>query len=193
MDRLLTARMIARRALKLLTGILILSGLSAAYCLFLWGFTPGSLADGMIGGDGLYAWTAARYRAAGTADRLEVIGLTGGDSFEQGQVVCRATLEGNDLVEIASLWKSLDFDIKHDGMCHFPVYRLKFYSGLRKKLDATACWKCGNLNPASIFPPVPKMGFDSGSPDARRLYKALQARCPGTPALEEKQVPSSKP
>lgn len=181
------------RVLQFLAAALALCVLWFAYQAFLWGFTPGSLVDQMFGNARLYAWTAARYRAAGTADRLEITGLTGGDVFEQGQAVCRATLKGNDLAEIAALWKALDFDIKHDGMCHYPVYRLKLYSGFLKKLDVTACWSCGNLNPASSYPPVPKMGFDSESPDARRLYKALQAHCPGTPALEEKPAPGSKP
>lgn len=173
------------RALGLLAAALVLGGLSGAYFLFLWGFAPGSMPDQILKPDKFYDWTAARYRAAATADRVEVEGLAG--EYGNGKrIICRATLTGDALAGVAARWRDLDFDIRRDAMCHDPVYRLRFYSGFLKKLDVTVCWKCSNLSPAALFPPVPKMGFDAETPEARRLYAQLQSRCPGTPLLEEK-------
>ncbi|HEX8372714.1 MAG TPA: hypothetical protein VF585_08040 [Chthoniobacterales bacterium] len=148
----------------------------------------------------LRAYFFHRIRAVTTAlphcDRVELSHLRGGDTVSAPvkpptnafsvrpygsypTVLSRQTLSGMEAESFAALWRAQTYGPHFTGLCHYPVYGLRFYSGNELRFETTLCFDCSNFY-INLHGGGGCTGFDTSTPKARELFLILQQAFPAS-------------
>lgn len=99
------------------------------------------------------------------------------DRLSYYHIVRQKTLVGQEAKEFREKWRALTFWWGFSGLCHEPIYGVRFFSGENLLLETTFCWKCSNFEvptPLGYY----LMGFDSRNPQAAAFWRLLQEHVP---------------
>ena len=140
-----------------------------------------------------YAGWSVQNTAAGVSvcDRVEVFrldGLTDADSThgfpirpghkEYSRILDRRTLTGADADQITQLWRSQNFGLEYESLCHQPAYGFRFYRGESLRFETSVCFRCSSFT-VTLFGEEGQWGFDTTTTRAQELLARLQWVFPG--------------
>jgi len=105
------------------------------------------------------------------------------------RILNRRILAGNDAEVFAALWRSQNFGVGYQALCHEPGYGFKFYDGSSLKFETSVCFHCSNFYITALGKSG-WWGFDTGSQSAASLLKQLQEFFPGSKPESKVDAPN---
>ena len=87
-------------------------------------------------------------------------------------------LNGAPAKKLAAIWREQALSYEEQGMCHEPVYGLRFFAGEKLKFEGTLCFHCHNFYTELFSRFGLYWGFDVDSPAGKDLWRELDAAVP---------------
>lgn len=87
-------------------------------------------------------------------------------------------MTGADAEKLAAVWRRQSLSYEKQGLCHEPVYGLRFFKGKRLKFEGTLCFHCHNFYTEFFSRFGIHWGFDVESAAGKELWRQLDAAAP---------------
>jgi hypothetical protein len=100
------------------------------------------------------------------------------------KILHHATLSAQDTDAFTQIWRLHEFGSEWSGMCHYPGYGLRFYSGSTLQFETSLCFLCTNFY-VTYMGESHWCGFN-GRAETIELLRILQKAIPESIPSEEK-------